>query len=97
MKKGEALKANTTVLTIKPGGGRIMLWGCFAPSGTGALNKMNGLKKNKHYFKSLFLKPNLKPSTKKFNHNLGLQQDNDPKPKHISKLGWECPTQGFNS
>ena len=41
-KKGEACKPNT-IATVKHGGGSIMLWGCFAAGGTGALHKINGI------------------------------------------------------
>jgi hypothetical protein len=41
-KKGEACKKNTTP-TVKRGGGSIMLWGCFAAGGTGALHKIDGI------------------------------------------------------
>ena len=41
-KKGEACKPKNTIPTVKPGGS-IMLWGCFAAGGTGALHKIDGI------------------------------------------------------
>ncbi|KAG1687714.1 Structural maintenance of chromosomes protein 1A [Nymphon striatum] len=38
-KKGEAFNPKHTVLTVKHRGGSIMLWVCFAASGTGSLSK----------------------------------------------------------
>jgi hypothetical protein len=42
-KKGEACKPKNTIPTVKHGGDKIMLWGCFAAGGTGALHKIDGI------------------------------------------------------
>ena len=42
-KKGEACKPKNTIPTVKHGGDGIMLWGCFAAGGSGALHKIDGI------------------------------------------------------
>ena len=46
-KKGDAYKLKYTIPTVKHGGGSIMLWGCFAVGGTGALHKIDGIMRRK--------------------------------------------------
>ena len=65
-------------------GGSIMLWGCFAEGGTGALRKIDGLMKQEKYVD--ILKQHLKISLRKFKlgRKFVFQMDNDP--KHTSKV-----------
>jgi hypothetical protein len=69
---------------MKHGGGSIMLWGCFAAEGTGALHKIDGFIREESYVD--ILKQHLKTSVGKL--KLGrkwvFQMDNDP--KHTSKV-----------
>ena len=61
-----------------------MLWGCFAASGTGELQKINGIMRKEQYLE--ILQGNLKKSARslQLGRNWIFQQDNDP--KHTAKL-----------
>ena len=45
--EAEAFNPVNTILTVRHGGGSIMLWGCFAASGSAVLKKVNGSMKKK--------------------------------------------------
>jgi hypothetical protein len=85
MKKGEACKSKNTILTVKHGGCSIMLWGCFAAGGIGALHKRIDVIMRRGNYVDI-LKQHLKTSVRKL--KLGrkwvFQMDNDP--KHTSKV-----------
>ena len=66
-KKGEACNPKSTVLTVKHGGGSIMLWGYFLSQGTANLVRVQGIMKTDNYIQ--ILDENLKESAEK------LQQD----------------------
>ena len=67
-KQNEAFKDKNTVPTVKHGGGSQMFWGCFAASGTGCLDCVQGIMKSEDY--QIILERNLGLSVRK----LGLCQ-----------------------
>jgi hypothetical protein len=83
-KKMETCKLKNIIPTMKHRGGSIMLWGCFAAGGSGALHKIDGIMREENYVN--ILKQHLKTSVRKL--KLGckwvIQMDNDP--KHTSKV-----------
>ena len=70
-----------TIPTVKHGGGSIMMWGCSAAGGTGALHKIDGIMRTENYVD--ILKQDLKTSVRKLKlgHKWVFQMDNDPKHK----------------
>ena len=73
-----------TLPTVKHGGGSLVFWGSFSPSGPGSLVKVDGIMKKEQYLK--IIQENIRQDAEKL--HLGsewmLQQDNDP--KHIAKI-----------
>ncbi len=78
-KTNTGFQKKNIIPTGKHGGGSVMVWGCFAASGTGQLAIIDGTMNSALYQK--ILKENVRPSVceLKLKCTWVLQQDNDPK------------------
>ena len=87
-KPNAAFEEKNLMPTVKHGGGSILVWGCFAASGTGRLAHINGTMNSLAY--QDILEENLAPSVKdlKLGRRWIMQQDNDPKHTSKSTQAW---------
>ena len=87
-KKNEAYVEKNTLPTVKHSGGSLMFWGCFASSGTGNLQRVDGVMNSIKYQE--ILQQNVMPSVLKLKvgRHWTFQQDNDPKHTSKSTKAW---------
>ncbi|XP_062279112.1 meprin A subunit beta-like [Scomber scombrus] len=87
-RKNEAYAVKNTLPTVKHGSGSVMLWGCFASSGTGNLQRVEGKMDSIKYQE--ILGENVMPSVRKLKlgRHWTFQQDNDPKYTSKSTKAW---------
>ena len=102
--KGEACKPKNTIPTVKHGDGSLMLWGCSAAGGTGALHKIDCVIRKENYVD--IMKQHLKTSVRKL--KLGrkwvFQMDNDSskiltkwlKDNKVKVLEWPSQSPDLN-
>jgi hypothetical protein len=81
--KREACKPKKTIPTVKHRGGSIILWGCFAAGGTGALHKIDGIMRMENCENIETTSPDISQEVKAWS-----QMDIDP--KHTSKVVAKC-------
>ncbi|KAK3541033.1 hypothetical protein QTP86_012362 [Hemibagrus guttatus] len=106
-RRNAAYHPKNTVLTVKHGGGNIMLWECFSAKGTGQLHHIKWMMDRAMYRQILGEK--LLPSARalKMGHGWVFQHDNDPKhtakatkewlkKKHIKILEWPSQSADLN-
>jgi transposase len=85
-RKGERYKTECLVSTVKHGGGKIQVWGCFTYFGSGPMYWVKGIMDGPKYRQILktHMVPHLNGIEKKEGIKLIFQHDNDP--KHTSKV-----------
>lgn len=82
-KQGERYKPECLQSTVKFGGGKINVWGCFSYDGVGTLYKIEGIMKKEDYHQ--ILQRHAIPSgLRLIGKGFVFQQDNDP--KHTSNM-----------
>ena len=103
-KDGEGYSPNNTVPTVKFGGSRIMIWGCFLVKGVDKILVIDG-KMNAQKYKQI-LQENLMSSVE-LPSDYVFQQDNDPKhtanptkkwlfENNVNVLQWPSQSPGLN-
>lgn len=80
------LQPKFTLKTIKHGGCKIMVWGCFSYYGVGPIHKIDGIM-NKNVYVNILEKVMLPYAREEMPIKWVFQQDNDP--KHTSKFAKE--------
>ena len=80
---GEGLNPNCVTSTVKHGGGKIQVWGCFTANGVGHIHHIKGIMDQKMYRQILIhhMRPSMMQLGRK--DTVIFQQDNDP--KHTAK------------
>lgn len=79
----QEFNAKFTAKTVKHGGLKLMLWGCFSWNGVGPLIKISGIMDAKYYVENILEGVMLPYAEEEMPLRWVFQQDNDP--KHTSK------------
>ena len=79
---GEEFLDECIAPTVKFGGGKINVWGCFSSHGVGPLIRIHGIMDGPKYRQ--ILKTHMAPHLRKLGKKVIFQHDNDP--KHTSKV-----------
>ena len=77
-RKGEAYRDDCLQPTVKFGGKSVMVWGCFAAKGVGALHQIDGVMDQKIYLK-IVKNIGMQSAKSLLGDRYVWQQDNDPK------------------
>jgi len=93
---GEEFDEQCLQPTVKHGGGKIQVWGCFTAHGVGHLHWITKIM-DQHVYKQILVH-HLRPSLRKLGgiNKLMFQQDNDPKhtaksiQAYITRAGYKC-------
>jgi transposase len=93
---GEEFDEQCLQPTVKHGGGKIQVWGCFTAHGVGHLHRITGIM-DQHVYKQILVH-HLRPSLRQLGgmNKLLFQQDNDPKhtaksiQSYIKQAGYKC-------
>lgn len=87
---GEELRPDCLIPTVKYGGGKVMVWGCFSASGVGPIIRVNGIM-DQNIYHSILVKqvvPEIKRLQQTETHRIPMREEKKEKKKEKNGQLW---------